>query len=317
MKRKKWMIVLVLLTLVALALRTVSYAVDETRDLVVITQFGEFIKVIDGTKPGEAGLHFKMPYPIQSYTRYDSRSHILISPHTQCTTRQQHPFVVTSSCLWKITDARRFYETKTSLAQAEVSLRTLLQSEMASVIAKHDSESLVNTDDKKMKLQEIGQSIASNMNEISQREYGVTIQHVGIEALVLSEQTTTVVIEAMIKERQREIMRYDAEGKAVAAAIEGRALAARSMILDTAQRVAADIRTSGEAEAAKAYAELAKHPEFAMFLRSIESMRTILRGNTVFLLDASKLPTLQWLRQKPSLDVFRKAGATTPSTPTK
>ncbi|MBT3277779.1 MAG: hypothetical protein HN370_00190 [Phycisphaerales bacterium] len=323
MKRQKWMIVLVLIALVTLILSTVSYSVDQTRDLVVITTFGKFTKVIDGRIEGQAGLHFKWPYPIQSLTRYDSRAHILRSPHAQCTTRQQHPFVITATCRWKITNAQKFYASKKTYAQAVSSLRSHLQSEVSSVISNSDSESLVTTVEGRMKLKEIGQQIAQRMNfgtsdseepnkakdakEIKRgtiEQYGVTITHAGITAQVVSEAAADVVAESMIKDRQREVARFNAEGAAVAIAIIGRAKAAESMIRETSKRVASEIRTSGEAEAAKEYAKLAAHPKFAMFLRSIESMRTILKANTVFLLDGSKLPTLRFLRETPTLDIY-------------
>ena len=62
MKRHIGIIVLALLVFVVLLIITVTYVVDETKDIVLITTFGKITQVVDGRE--DPGLHFKLPWPI-------------------------------------------------------------------------------------------------------------------------------------------------------------------------------------------------------------------------------------------------------------
>src|SRR5262245_62129039 len=67
-----------LLGLVVLAgvARLCAFTVDRT-EFVSLTQFGEHIATYDGADASQAGLHFRLPWPIQSVTRIDRRLQVL------------------------------------------------------------------------------------------------------------------------------------------------------------------------------------------------------------------------------------------------
>ena len=68
MKSRLFLILLVVLLLIAA--RTSIYFVDQA-EYVYLTQFGRPVATFDGAR--DAGLHFKLPWPVQSVTRLDRR----------------------------------------------------------------------------------------------------------------------------------------------------------------------------------------------------------------------------------------------------
>ncbi len=303
MKKHIGMIILVLLAIGVLLVSTVAYVVDETKDLILITRFGKIERVVDGqTNPG---LHFKLPWPIERVIRYDSRNHVLVSPHRQYNTAEKYNIMATVFCTWRIDDPEKFFQAKKTAAQADPAIRALLSSETASVIGQAQLDQLVNTDPKKMKISEIEDQIMQRVQVRVKNDYGVELTEVGLKSLGLPQSISTAVITAMSEERSKEITKYQAEGQATADAIVGRATAAKKKILEFARRKAADIRTQGEAAAAESYAKFKQDPEFSMFLRSLESLKVSLQDRTDFVLDSGVMPILGWLRTEPTLDTFK------------
>ncbi len=305
MKKHKGIIILVLLVIIVLLISTMCFVADETKDLIIITRFGKIDRVVDGrTAPG---LHFKLFYPLEELVRYDLRNHVLVSPHRQYNTAEKYNIMATVFCTWRIKDPVKFYSAKGNVEQADKAISALLSSETASVFGQAKLEELVNTDPEKMRISQIETDIMNLIQTRVMNDYGLELTEVGIKTLGLPQSISTAVITAMSEERGKEITRYQAEGKATADAIVGRAAAAKKKILAFAQRKAADIRTQGETAAAESYAKFAEDPEFSMFLRSLESLRVSLKDRTDFVLDSGVMPILQWLRFSPTLETFQKA----------
>ncbi|MCK5114553.1 MAG: protease modulator HflC [Phycisphaerae bacterium] len=302
MKKHIGIIILAMLVLLTLLLYTVAFTVDETRDIVLITKFGEVKRVYTGTQ--DAGLHFKWPAPVERVVRLDSRGHDLKSVYKQTSTQKQMQVMVSTFCTWRIKKPVRFIKAKKDITGVEASIRSLLGTQMTSVVGGYDMESLVNTNAKDMKLQEIAAKIKDGLEDKLLQEYGIEIMTLGIDALGLPESVSAAVIENMKKEREKEAQNYVSQGEAVATAIVGRAKAASNKILAFADRKAKDIETQGEAEAAKAYSKFEEDPQFGMFLRSMDTLRKTFKDRTTFVLDSDMIPALHWLRQKPSLDVY-------------
>ena len=302
MKKHIGIIILALLVLLTLLLYTVAFSVDETRDIVLITRFGEVKRVYAGKE--DAGLHFKWPAPVERVVRLDSRGHDLQSVYKQTSTKMQMQIMISTFCTWRIAEPVRFIKAKKDVIGVEASIRSLLGTEMTAVVGGYDMESLVNTNANDMKLQEISTKIKDGLESKLMEEYGIEIMTLGVDALGLPESVSAAVIENMKKEREKEAQNYVSQGEAIATAIVGRADAASKKILAFADRKAKDIETQGEAEAAKAYSKFKKDPQFGMFLRSMESLKKSFKSRTTFVLDSDVIPVLRWLREKPSLDVF-------------
>jgi membrane protease subunit HflC len=302
MKKHIGIIILALLVLLTLLLYTVAFSVDETKDIVLITKFGEVKRVYTGKE--DAGLHFKWPAPVERVVRLDSRGHDLKSVYKQTSTQKQMQVMISTFCTWRIVEPIRFIKAKKDVAGVEASIRSLLGTEMTAIVGGYDMESLVNTNAKDMKLKEISAKIKDGLEDKVMEEYGIEIMTLGVDALGLPESVSAAVIENMKKEREKEAQNYVSQGEAIATAIVGRANAASDKILAFADRKAKDIETQGEAEAAKAYSKFQKDPQFGMFLRNMESLKKSFKDRTVFVLDSNMIPALRWLHEKPSLDVY-------------
>jgi membrane protease subunit HflC len=302
MKRHIGLIILALLVIGFLLVSTVTFMVDQTRDIVLVTTFGKISRVIDGRT--DPGLHMKWPWPIQKLIRFDSRNHVLVSSYRQFNIGEKYNIMATAFCTWRIADARKFYRSKETVESADEALRSLLASQMTGVMGQVKMGELVNTDPQEMKLSQIEAKIRQAVEQQAMEDYGIELTDLGLRTLGLPQSISQKVIEAMKEERNKEISQYEAEGKAVATAITGRAKAAKDKILAFANRKAGDIRTQGEARAAEAYAQFKENPQFSMFLRSLETLRTALADQSEFILDPQMMPILRWLRQKPSLETF-------------
>jgi hypothetical protein len=105
----------------------------------------------------------------------------------------------------------------------------------------------------------------------------------------------------MKAERQREASNYESAGQAQALAIRERAKEAAEQILAFANRKAGEIRAEGDSAAAAQYARFEKNWQLAAYLRSLESLKKELEGRSIFLLDSTSIPAIEYFRKGPSL----------------
>ena len=132
--------------------------------------------------------------------------------------------------------------------------------------------------------------------EQASREYGVQVVEFRIKRIVFPEQNRNPVFDRMRAERKRIATRYRSEGEEEAAKIRAQADKECTETRAHAQRTAREIQGRAEAEATRIYAEaFGQDPEFYEFLRTLESYRTSLRGETRIILDADS-PYLQLLK---------------------
>ncbi|MCD6365305.1 MAG: protease modulator HflC [Planctomycetes bacterium] len=305
MKKHIGIITLGTLVVGVLLLYTVTYQVDELKDIVLIERFGEVVRELSGAK--DAGLKIKWPWPIEKMIRYDSRAFIFEDTHEEVPTVDKQNLLVTVYCAWKIADPAKFHRAVRSSDPAEKiektqeRIRDLVRSKKKDVVGNHEMASFINTDPLKMRSREIEQQMRDAISEVAMRDYGVAIVGLGIKSLGLPNEVTKAVIDAMKKERQRDVSRYESGGEAMAEFIESRAEAASNQILAFAQLKAKDIRTEGDQAAAKYYRRFRTDPQFAIFLRRRESLKKALSGKTVIMLDGRELSAIKLLREKPSL----------------
>jgi len=283
-----------------LLISTVAYTVDELKDVAVIKTFGRITAVQQGKK--DAGLRFKWPWPIQKLVRYDKRTAVFEDTSEQITTGDKRHMLVTMYCAWRIADPEKFHRQIVHRKAAQKDMRGLLRAHKKTVVGKHDMADFVNTDPRKMKILEIEKEVFELVSADAMEDYGIEVVRVGLKNLVLPESATKAVIEAMQEERQKEALDLKTAGEAHATAIIERARSASTKILRFADRKAGEIRTEGYRAAAKYYADYGEDYKLSMFLRQLETLRTILKSNSVFMLDGSRITAIKWLRtQEPSL----------------
>jgi membrane protease subunit HflC len=303
MKKHMGMILLAGFIVLALLVGTVTYQVDELQDVVLIKTFGEIKTVRDPRQdPGAAGLHLKMPWPVQRVVRYDARNFVFEDPYGQIETADKQNLLVSTYCAWRIADPSRFNRTLGTEEKGRIRVREKVRAAKGNVLGNTYMAQLINTDPEEMDLTQIEDEIVRQVQAELETTYGVQIVQVRIKLLGLPETVSEKVIEAQREERQRYVQDFRAQGEAQAKAIVERAKGAAAEVMAFAQRKAADIRTEGRRAAAKYYEQFEENEELSIFLRTLESLKKELAGRATIVLDGSRIPAIKWFRTGPDVD---------------
>jgi membrane protease subunit HflC len=300
MKKHMGLVVLAALLVLALLAYMATYTVAYN-EIVLLKTFGDIVHVHDGGR--DAGLHFKWPL-VQTIQRYDRRIFTIEDPLSELQTSDQLNIVCSFSCSWRIDDPERFNRAVTDMADAEKKILTLLRNSKGDVINNHAMAHFVNVAKGEMRQARIEQEVLAPLREKCRQEYGIDVVAVGFKQLGVNKSVSESIIETIKKERQTAIDSYKSEGRALATAIKEWAKTAKQEIVSFAEKKAADIRASGIRIAQQYYDVYRDAPEFAMFLRSLESLEKELRTRTVIVLDSGLLPAVQFFLTGPTTEVF-------------
>ncbi len=249
----------------------------------------------------EPGLHVKLPWPINSIYKYSTRVQVLEDQLEEQQTADGYAVVVNTYLAYRIQDPHAFFRTVNNDDEARRQLRSLLR-DVRGIISRYDWNELVNTDESQLRLAEIeAEALKQIQTRLRQQQYGIEAERFGIRRIVLPEAVTESVFERMRQTRQRMAEGARAEGDAKAAAIRSEARSAQQRILAFAERRAQAIRAEGDREAATYYRMFQENEQFAVFLRRVEALKSILQNNTTFVLTAQDLTPLHLLEpQRPS-----------------
>ena len=280
------MIVVSVLVLLALVSRMVTYSLRFT-EVAVVTTFGE---AGENSTISEPGLHFKAPYPIQSVTRYDTRVRFLQTRSETQQTADDRQIVVESFALWRVRDPLAFFQRFSNAGEreadhyrrAEEILKSALRSALSET-SRYRMEELFTTQGQS-KLPELEAGVLAAMTggggsgSIGQSlsSAGIVVEAIGINRVVLPEETTTAVFSRMSADRDRLVKEIESQGNSTADAIRSSAEARAETIRAYVTARAEEIKTQGDIEAAKYLEMMSSNPELAKFLRNIEFISTVL-----------------------------------------
>ncbi len=263
----------------------ITYQVREGQRALVL-RFGKAVTVVD-----EAGLHGKLPWPIERTVVLDGRARMLNTVATEMLTRDKKNVVLLAYMVWKADDALRYYQSLGTIEAADLKLNGLVTNAMISVLGKYELSALVSTDPQDLKVDEIEAEILGDVAEKAREKYGVEIVEVGLKRLALPEGNTRYVFEQMRAERKQYAARYRAEGEREASKIRAKTDLEVAEIRAQAKEAAATIRGEAEAEAARIYAEAhAMDPEFYRFMRSLDTLGKVLGKKTTVVLRTDAEP---------------------------
>lgn len=280
-----------------LLLYSAAFTVD-FRQTAIVKTFGKAGPPIDGETA--AGLHWKLPWPIQSLVRYDRRNFVFDDVHEQVSTKDKQNVVVTAFCAWQIANPDRFLRRIEDVNRAEEQLRKLVRAKKSNIVGEHNMSDFVNTDPAKMRLADIEKEIATAV-QADAEDYGIHIVNLGIRSIELPKEVTARVVDSMREERNRYAQDYKSRGDAEAERIKSRAEAARDQILAFANAKAETIRSEGKRETARLYGQFRQNEQFAMFLRELDFWREALKDNAVIVLDPTMEHSVGFLKNGPSL----------------
>ena len=244
----------------------------------------------------EPGLYFKWFWPIQKEYKYEKKIQILEDQLQEQQTADGYAVVANTFLAWRIENPYAFFKRLNNIHNAQTQLLPLL-SDVRSVISQYTWNQLVNTDVDELKIDEIeALALAQIQARLDEQGYGIRAEELGIRRIILPETVTEKVFERMRQTRQSLAENARAEGDAKANAIKSEARSTQERILAFAERRAQAIRAEGDREAASYYSMFQEAEQFAIFLRRVEAMKSILANNTTFVLTAQDLTPLELLQ---------------------
>ena len=257
------------------------YTIDTT-EYGILTQFGKPLKVVK-----ESGLHFKLPFFIQSVTKFSNKLLVYDSPEYEYLTKDKKNVTVTTFMLWKIEDPLLFLQTVYNRVGAESRLSDVISSVVGAAFGNVEFSSLLSIDTEKVKFSEMNSHIKEVCRDIAKENYGIDVKDVRLKRFNFPQQNKESVFERMRSERGRIAKKFRSEGEEEGIKIKAEAEKKRNYILAEAYEKAATIKGEGEAEATKIFAEiLKKDPEFYRFLKTLETYEKVINENTTVVIPA-------------------------------
>jgi len=275
---RKWLLLSVVLIVVVAAVRSLIF-VDES-EYVIVTQFGEPIETLR-----EAGLHFKAPY--QSTIRIDKRLQLYAPRPSEFLALEKKNVDLAVFVCWRVEEPQRFLETVNDIAGAESRIHDVVWSELAAAVGRNPLESLVSTDPKLHKLDELIHSVKDGCAKLAKKNYGIEIVDVQLKRIGMPTQVRDSVFQRMRSERSRIARQYRAEGEEEALKKRATADRDKTVILAEAYAKAEKIRGEAEADATRIYGQAHQQdPKFYELLRTLEAYKKFLDEKTTLLLSA-------------------------------
>jgi modulator of FtsH protease HflC len=266
-------------------LSTCPFTVAETESA-IITRFGRPLHGVLGP-----GLHWKLPWPVDSVVRVDRRLLLYGNPSTEMLTADKKNVLVESFLCWRVGDPQIFAQTVKTRAEAEARLLDLSVSELGAAVGGEPMESFINAKGEKVRLRAVASGCAQAIDRVAAERFGIRVVDLQISGFNLPLQNRASVIDRMRAERERMAAKYRSEGEEEALKIQAAATAEREGILAEARSKAEAVRGKGEADALRALAAAyGKDAEFYRFLRSLETYEKVLdEKTTIFMQSDSKL----------------------------
>lgn len=296
-------------------LRTALYAVDFA-EFAYVTRFGEPVATYDGST--DAGLHVKLPWPIDSVQRIDRRLQAMDLPAVESLTRDSanktvdKTLAVDAFVTWRIPDAAaadRFVRTVGTPEQAKKILGPRVNGRLAALVSTLPLDDLIAVADEaaidartdRLRKQLLGEDgSADPLRERVRAEYGIEIVDLRVRRFSYPEAVRSSIAERIRSERARKVADYDSEGRRRAADIlsaaekdarttEAEARAKKQLIEGQADVEADRIRNDAHA----------KDRDFYEFLQKLKAYQTMFADTRDVLLLSSKHWLFDRLLEKP------------------
>jgi len=259
----------------------VVYKVDVT-EYAVVTQFGNPVSI-----SSEPGLKVKLPDPIQSVQRLDKRIQVYQTTSIELLTLDKKSVSLDYYGTWKITDPVLYLKTVKNQTGAEERLMDVFSSSLGVQLGKYSLEQLVNTDAKKLQLNQLVDDAVSYAKERA-IEYGIEVVDAQIRVLNFPDANKQSVYDRMSAEREQMAQKYRAEGSEEASKIRSDAEKEQQLILAEAYKQAQQIKGEGDAQAMRIYGEaFQKDPKFYEFIRTLETYEKTINEKTTMILPST------------------------------
>ncbi|MBS0288211.1 MAG: protease modulator HflC [Proteobacteria bacterium] len=256
---------------------TLSLFIVEQTERAIVVRLGTII-IDPQTKEAEVlqpGLRAKIPL-IDSVRFFDKRIQTLDISSSRIPTQEKKELIVDLFTKYRINDFAKFYNATGggNKKRAEQLLQEKIVDGLRGEFGRRKLNDVVSQDRNK-----VMEKIRFDANNAA-KTLGVEVVDARIVRIDLPKEVSESVFNLMRTERQRVAAEHRAQGQSRAEAIRADADAKVIVIGATAESQANQVRGSGDAMAAKIYADVyGKDPEFYSFYRSLEAYRETFKGN--------------------------------------
>lgn len=311
---KRFLLAVVLPLAVLLWVRTAFYAVDVT-EFAYVTRFGEPVATRDGGT--DAGLHVKLPWPVDAVQRIDRRLQAFDLPAVESLTRDpatktvDKTLAVDAFVTWRIPDAAaadKFVRAVGTPEQARRILAPRVNARLAAVISTMPLDELISVADEaaveargeKLRRQLLGEGTGEDLREKVRADYGMEVVDLRLRRFSYPEAVRASIADRIRSERQRKVADYESEGRRRAADIASAAeKEARTIEAEArAKKQLAEGQADVEADRIRNEAH-AMDPQFYAFLQKLKAYQTLLSETRDVLLLSSRHPLFDLLLEPP------------------
>jgi membrane protease subunit HflC len=300
------------------------FTVDRT-EFVYLTQFGKRVATFDGES--DAGLHVKLPWPIQAVQRLDHRLQVFDLPEAELLTHDpkgktiDKTLAVSAYVCWRIADrdgVDLFVRTVGTPERAQSILGQRISSRLGAEIGNMNLDDLVsvvpsskqvdermdrlsrrllnqaNPDDDSM------QSPQSLRNDV-RTAYGIDLMDIRLRRFNYPAQVREAIFERIRSERNKKVADYQSEGAQLAEDIKSQADYEARTILAEAHATEQRLKGQAEADADRIRNDAhLKDPAFYAFLKKLTEYQRILGDNKTVLLLSSHRDLFDLLFKPPN-----------------
>lgn len=279
----KWAFVAVFVVIVIAA--GFTFTVKEG-SCAIVSRFGDIVDVYE-----EAGLHFKLPWPIDKVITYDTRSQYMDSGYTETMTNDKINIILQTYLVWNVSDAERFHTSVNNYENAQKYLNDLVANTKNGVMGQYEMKSIVSTNLDDIKINEIIAKIKDQVSAAALANYGIEVQSLSIKRLALPDTNLQSVFAQMTADRQKIVSQYTSEGERDAGIIiaEGETEAAKIIAEGTLK--AAEIDAETEKQIAEIYgAAYDENSELFIFLKQLIALENSVDADDIIIMREDESP---------------------------
>src|SRR6202166_3250103 len=137
----------------------------------LITRFGRPVRAAT-----DAGLHWKLPWPIDQGSLLDMRRRVYETGHTEMLTRDKKNIIARTFVVWQIGDPLAYIQSVGPEGGAEGKLDGLLTNAAIGTLGGHDLSALVSTNPGDLQVDQIESELLASAAPLAFRNYGVKIE---------------------------------------------------------------------------------------------------------------------------------------------
>jgi modulator of FtsH protease HflC len=307
---------LVLIPLLLLWCLFTSMLLVEQADFVYVTQFGRHVVTHDGQT--DAGLQWKLPWPLQSATRLDRRlrlqevreSEFLIRDRDTTESEKPLPLTFDFFLAWRIGSAQsqpgadlqgvdRFVRSFGSPERAQTFLHTQLISRLRTEMSSLSLSQLINTDQNKLELRRVLEKVRRDLGG-STEGVGIVLIDVGVRRFNHPEKVRPQIFDKIRADRKRDANTYRIQGEEDAAKIQAEGIREASRIQAAALEEKLRLEGDADAEVTRILNEAHRQdPELYRVLRLVRGYRLMFGDDRTQLILSLDHPLLSLFREVP------------------